>query len=145
MASALPEKSAQSDRTVVRPDDPTVGKLFSDASRDLSTLVRQEIRLAKSELTFSAKAGGIGLGLFAGAAFLGVVAIILLSVTIAYFIYWDDQGLELHWAFLIVTLFYLLVAAVLAFLGLRKIKQVKGPKRAIAQAQETKVALTKRS
>lgn len=144
MASVSPQKPAPTDRGVVRPDDPTLGKLVSDATRDMSTLVRKEIQLAKSELQFSVKAGGIGLGLFAGAAFLGIVSVILLSVTAAFFIYWDDHGLELHWAFLIVTVFYLLVAGLLAFLGLRKVKQVKGPERAIAQAQETKVALTKR-
>ena len=129
----------------VKPDDPTLGKLFSDASRDFSALIKQEIRLAKSELQFSIKAGGIGAALFAGAAFLAVCAVILLSVTVAYFINWNDKGLSLHWAFLIVTLFYLLAAGLLAFVGLRKVKQVKGPERAIAQAQETKVALTKRS
>ena len=129
----------------VKPDDPTLGKLFSDASRDFSALVKQEIRLAKSELQVSVKAGGIGAALFAGAAFMGVMVLILLSITVAYFIHWDGGGLDLHWAFLIVTGFYLLVAAVLAFVGLRKVKQVKGPERAIAQAQETKVALTKRS
>lgn len=145
MASVLPEKKSPPTGTVVSPDDPTLGKLVADASRDFSALVRQEIQLAKSELKVSARTGGIGLGLFAAAAFLAVCMVILLSVTVAYFIHWNGSGLDLHWAFLIVTLFYALLAGVLAFLGLRKVKKVRGPERAIAQAQETKVALTKRS
>jgi hypothetical protein len=117
-------------------DDPTLGKLVADASRDISALVRGEIALAKSELKVSVKAGGLGLGLFAGAAFLGLLAVIMLSVAIAYFIHMT--GLDLAWCFLLVFLLYVLIAGLLAFIGIRKVKQVKAPERAIYQAQETK-------
>jgi hypothetical protein len=120
-------------------DEPTIGKLVSDATRDVSTLVRSEIALAKSELKVSVKAGGLGIGLFAGAAFLGLLAVIMLSVAIAYFIHMT--GLDLAWCFLIVFFLYVLVAALLALVGLRKVKQVKAPERAIHQAQETKSIL----
>lgn len=123
----------------VKDTDPTLGKLVADASRDVSTLISQEIALAKSELKVSVKAGGTGIGLFAGAAFLLVLAIIMLSVSIAYFIHW--AGLGLHWAFLIVFAFYLVVAAVLGLVGVKKVKQVRAPERAIAQAQEIPRAL----
>ena len=43
-------------------DDPTIGRLVADASRDISSLLRDEIALAKSEIKISIKAGGIGLG-----------------------------------------------------------------------------------
>jgi hypothetical protein len=117
-------------------DDPTLGKLVSDASRDISALVRGEIALAKSELKVSVKAGGVGLGLFGAAAFLGLLAIIMLSVAIAYFVHMT--GLDLAWCFLIVFVLYLLIAGLLAFIGVKKVKQVKAPERAIYQAQETK-------
>ena len=52
----------------VSPGDPTIGKLVTDASRDISTLISKEIELAKSELKVSIRAGGIGVGLFATAA-----------------------------------------------------------------------------
>ncbi len=129
----------------VKDSDPTIGRLVSDASRDISTLISKEIQLAKSELKISVKTGGIGAALFAVAAFLLLIAVILLSVTVAYFINWGGKGLALHWSFLIVTGCYVLVAALCAFIGLRKVKKVRGPERAIAQAQETKTALTKRS
>jgi hypothetical protein len=117
-------------------DDPTLGKLVSDASRDISALVRGEIALAKSELKVSVKAGGVGLGLFGAAAFLGLLAIIMLSVAIAYFVHMT--GLDLAWCFLIVFVLYVLIAGLLAFIGVKKVKQVKAPERAIHQAQETK-------
>jgi hypothetical protein len=125
----------------VRDTDPTIGKLVVDASRDISNLVHQEIELAKSELKVSVKHGGTGLGLFAGAAFIGVLAIIMLSVAFAYLIHWNGSGLDLHWAFLIVFGVYVLVAALLAFIGLKQVKQVKAPERAIGQGKEIPRAL----
>ena len=68
-------------------DDPTIGKLVVDASRDVSSLIRSEIALAKSELRVSAKAGGISIGLFGAAAFLILLAIIMFSVALAYFLH----------------------------------------------------------
>lgn len=123
----------------VKDTDPTLGKLVMDAQRDISTLISKEIQLAKSELKISVKHGGVGIGLFAGAAFLGLLAIIMLSVSIAYFIHW--AGLGLHWAFLIVFGLYVLVAALLAFIGIRQVKQVKAPERAIEQGKQIPQAL----
>src|SRR3954454_7990530 len=83
-------------------DEPTIGRLVHDATKDISTLVQKEIQLAKSELKVSVRAGGTGIGMFVGAAFLVVLAIIMFSVSLAYFINWNGDGLALHWAFLIV-------------------------------------------
>ena len=116
----------------VQDSDPTIGRLVSDASRDISSLISNEIKLAKSEIKVSVKAGGLGIALFAAAGF---------SVAIAYFINWNGHGLSLHWAFLIVFGFYLLVAALLGLIGVRKVKQVKGPAKAIEQAQGAKQIL----
>ena len=125
----------------VSPGDPTIGKLVTDASRDISTLISKEIALAKSELKVSIRAGGIGVGLFASAAFLAVLAVIMLSVAIAYLINWNGDGLALQWAFLIVFGFYLLLAALLVFIGVKKVKQVRGPEKAIEQGREIPKAL----
>jgi hypothetical protein len=123
----------------VKDSDPTLGKLVMDAQRDISTLITKEIELAKSELKVSVKHGGTGIGLFAGAAFLGLLAVIMLSVSIAYFIHW--AGLGLHWAFLIVFALYVLIAALLAFIGVKQVKQVKAPERAIEQGKQIPQAL----
>jgi hypothetical protein len=129
-------------REPVVQEEPTIGKLVVDASRDVSTLVQHEIALAKSELKVSVKAGGLSVAMFAAAGFFGVMSLIMLSWAIAYLIHFT--GLDLAWCFGIVFLFYLLLAGLLALIGVRKIKRVKPPQRAIAQAQETKTALTSR-
>jgi Putative Actinobacterial Holin-X, holin superfamily III len=120
-------------------DDPTIGRLVADASRDISTLVSKEIELAKSELKISVKAGGTGIGLLGGAAFLAVLGVIMLSFTIVYFIHW--AGLGLHWSYLIVTGFWFLLVALLGLIGVRKLKQVGPPEKAIEQGREIPKAL----
>ena len=125
--------------TPVTDEDPTIGRLVADASRDVSSLVHNEIALAKSELKLSIKAGGTGLGLFAAAAFLGLLAIIMLTVAFAYLL--SMTGLHLAWCYLIVFAAYMLVAGLLAIVGVKQVKQVSAPERAIHQAQETKQLL----
>jgi hypothetical protein len=122
-------------------DEPTIGRLVTDAQRDIRTLISKEIELAKSELKVSVTAGGVGIGLFAGAAFVLVLAVIMFSVALAYLIHWNGDGLDLHWAFLIVFGFYLLVAAVMILVGVRKMKRVKPPEKAIEQGREIPKAL----
>lgn len=123
------------------PEEPTIGRLVNDVSKDLSLLMRKEIQLAKSEIKVSVKNGGIGAGLFAAAGFLAVLAVIMLSVAIAYFIHWNGSGLDLHWAFLIVFGFYLLLAGLFVFIGIKKVKQVGPPERAIEQGKQIPPAL----
>lgn len=126
-------------------EEPTIGRLVHDASRDISLLVNKEIQLAKTELKISIKAGGIGAALFAAAGFLAVLGVILLSVTIAYFIHWNGSGLSLHWAFLIVTGFWFLLAALLGFIGVKKFKQVGPPEKTIEQGKQIPAALKGKS
>lgn len=122
-------------------DEPTIGRLIKDAQTDFSTLMRKEIQLAKAELKVSVTAGGMGTVFFAVAAFLLLLSIIMLSVSLAYFIHWNGSGLDLHWAFLIVFFLYVAFAGVLIWIGIRKFKQVKAPERAIEQGREIPKAL----
>jgi len=122
-----------------RLDDPTIGRLVADASRDISALVQSEIALAKSELKFSAKAGGIGAAMFLVAGFLGLLIIVMLSIAVAYFLVM--AGLDPAWAFLIVAGAYLLLAVILIFVGVRLIKKIKAPTQTIATAKEIPSAL----
>jgi hypothetical protein len=124
--------------------EPTIGRLVSDASRDISSLVQKEIQLAKSELKVSVKNGGTGAGLFAGAVFFLLMGLVMFSIGLAYLFHWNGDGLDLQWAFLLVFVIYLLVAALLGYLGYRKVQKVRGPEKAIAEAQKTKAALTTR-
>ena len=121
------------------PDDPTIGRLVADASRDISALVQSEIALAKSEIKFSAKAGGIGAAMFVVAGFFGLLITVMLSIAGAYFLVM--AGLHPAWAFLIVAGAYLLLAALLILIGVVMIKKVKAPTKTIATAKEIPAAL----
>jgi hypothetical protein len=125
------------------PEEPSLGTLVAEASKDVSTLLRGEIALAKAELKVSARAGGTAIGLFGAAAYLVVLATVMFFVAVAYFLHMT--GLDLAWCFLIVFALLVLVAALLGLVGYRKIQRVKPPQRAITQAQETKKALLDRS
>ena len=81
------------------------------------------------------------MALFAAPRSSGVLAVIMLSVAIAYFINWNGDGLALHWAFLIVFGFYVLLAALLVLIGIKKVKQVRPPEKAIEQGREIPKAL----
>ena len=125
-------------------EEPTIGKLVVDASRDVSSLIKHEIELAKSELKVSVRAGGISIGLFAAAGFLVVLAIIMLSVAFAYFLTMIFD-IDLAWSFLIVFGVYLLLAAGLIAIGVKKVKQVKPPEKTIEQAKEIPSAFKRSS
>jgi hypothetical protein len=113
----------------------TLGMLIADASRDLSALVQGEIALAKAELQLQAKTAATGGAMFGAAAYLGIVASILLFITLALFLTW--LGLEAWVAFLIVTVLLLLVAGVLVLLGKKKVKKVGPPERTLRTSKDT--------
>lgn len=115
-------------------DEPTLGRLVADASRDVSTLIQSEIALAKSELRVTARAGGMGAALLAVAAVLGLLVLVLGSITVVWFLIW--AGLDPWWAYLIVTVFYVIVAAIIALVGVRKLKQVHPPERTISTTKQ---------
>ena len=120
-------------------EEPTVGQLVANASKDLSSLVRSEIELAKTELKKTAVAAGTGAGMFAGAAFLALLAVILLSIAAAYGL--TAAGLHPAIAFLIVAGAFLLIGAVLVFIGMRALKRAKGPQRTIETSKASVEAL----
>ncbi|MEU0563883.1 phage holin family protein [Nonomuraea sp. NPDC005983] len=108
------------------PEEESLGSLVAQASDHISTLVRSEIELAKAEFRFDAKRVGTAGGLFAAAAFMAHLCLILASFTIAYAL---AQWLPNWAAFLIVTVFYLLAAGLLVFVGVRRLKGLAGMKR----------------
>jgi hypothetical protein len=120
-------------------DEPTVGQLVANASKDLSSLVRSELELAKTELKSTAVKAGTGAGLFGAAGFLALLAIILLSIAAAYGV--NALGLHPALAFLIVAVLYLLIAAALVLVGKRLLGKAKGPQRAIETSKESVEAL----
>ncbi len=75
-------------RPVGAPETPggerTLGQLVADASKDLSTIVRSEIALAKAELQRDVVAGALGAAMFLVAAVFAFLALILLLIAAAY-------------------------------------------------------------
>ncbi len=125
----------------VKDTDPTIGRLVTDASRDISSLISKEIQLAKTELRPASRRAVWGSGCSPRRCSWPDAAIIMLSVAFAYLINWNGEGLDLHWAFLIVFAFYLLIAVLLGFVGYRKVRQVRPPDKAIHQGKEIPRAL----
>lgn len=120
-------------------EEPTIGRLIADTTHDFSALVHSEVELLKSELKVSVKAGGISVAMFAAAGFLLLLAIIMLSIAFALFLDWLVFGIAT--SFVIVFGVYVIVAGLLAFIGIRKVKQVKAPEKTIESVKETKQVL----
>jgi hypothetical protein len=112
------------DPTVPPPDSrPSVGELFSEVAEDLSTLLHQEVELAKAELRQSATRAGKGAGLLAGAGFGGYMVLLFASIAA----WWGIGDAIGHgWSALIVAAIWLIVAAVLGVTGRREISAVPG-------------------
>ncbi len=120
--------------------DPSIVELVKSASADVSTLVTDQIELTKAEMKASAKKAGNAFGLLAGAAFVAVLFLVFLLVTLAYVLV--AVGLPVWAGFGIVTLLLLIIAAILGLLGKKHASQVKGPERSMAQIEATKSAFT---
>jgi len=102
-------------------------------TRDLSTLFRQEVELAKAELTDSAKKAGKGAGMFGGAAVAGLFALLFLTITI-----WWALGYLIGnaWSALIVTVVYAIVALVLFLRGRKQFKTIQGAPQTVDSLKE---------
>lgn len=110
-----------------------LGELLSDVSRDLSSLFRQEIALAKAELTDSAKKAGKAGGMFGGAGLTALFALLFLSIAA-----WWALGYLVGnaWSALIVAAVYAIVAVVLALRGRAAAKEIKGLPQTVETAKE---------
>jgi stage V sporulation protein SpoVS len=101
-----------------------LGELLKQLSQETATLVRQEIELAKAEVSQKAKVAGAGAGLL-GAA--GVVGLAALGAFTAFVILLMDLFLPVWVAALIVTGIYGAIAGVLALKGKTKVQEARPP------------------
>jgi tetrahydromethanopterin S-methyltransferase subunit C len=107
-----------SDPASPRTSDPTTGELVSQLSEQTTRLVRDEVALAKVELTEKAKHVGVGAGLFSGA---GLVALYGVGALVATAILGLAEAVPAWLAALIVTVVLFVVAGVVALLGKRHV------------------------
>jgi MFS family permease len=102
----------------------SIGELFKDLSSETSTLIRQEMALARAELTEKGREAGKGAGLFGGAGVVGLLAAGALTAAVILLL---DEVMASWLAALIVAAVYAAVAAVLALRGKQEIKGATPP------------------
>jgi type IV secretory pathway TrbD component len=101
-----------------------MGQLFSELTSDVSTLFRQEVALAKAEISVKAKEAGKGAGLLGGAS---VTGLITLGSLTAFLIALLSEWMDVWLAALIVTIVWAIVTAVLAQVGRTRLKEAAPP------------------
>jgi hypothetical protein len=103
--------------------DRSLGELISDVTGDLSTLMRQELELAKAELQQSARRAGKGAGMLGGAGVAGYFVLLFLSLALWWAI---GAATGLGWAALIVAVLWAVIGAILYVAGRNSLKAVRG-------------------
>ena len=111
----------------------SLGDLLGDVTRDMSTLMRQEVELAKVELKQSATRAGKGAGMLAGAGVAGHFVLLFLSLAL-----WWALGelMGLGWSGLVGAVLWGIVAAILAAKGRKELNAIKGMPQTAATLQE---------
>ncbi|TQM61979.1 phage holin family protein [Humibacillus xanthopallidus] len=117
----------------------SLGDIVGDISSGLSTLMRQEVALAKAEARESASQAGKAAGLFSGAALGGWMAALFLSLAVWEWIAGaiDNRG----WAAVIVMAIWAVIAAVLAAMGRTEMRRVSGLPRTVETTKRVPDAL----
>jgi hypothetical protein len=111
----------------------SLGDLLGDVTRDLSTLMRQELELAKAEAKQSATKAGKGGGMLAGAGVAGHFVLLFLSIALWYAL---GELMGLGWSAVVVALIWGIIAAVLASIGKKELKKIKGMPQTVETVQE---------
>jgi hypothetical protein len=124
-----------------RPDveGTSVGQLIGEVTKDLSTLMRQELELAKVEVKAEAKKAGQGAGMFGAAGFAGYMVLMFLSIAL----WWGLSHLVGHsWSALIVAVIWGVIGAVAYTMGRKKFQEVNPkPERTVDTLQQVPGAL----
>jgi uncharacterized membrane protein YqjE len=120
-------------------DRPT-GELVKDLSTQVSTLVRQELELAKVELTAKGKQAGIGAGMFGGA---GLFALYGVGALVACAILALATAVAPWLSALIVAVVLFAVAGVLALAGKSRAKRAAPPMPQTVETVKEDVRYTK--
>jgi hypothetical protein len=119
--------------------DRSVGELISEVTTDLTTLMRQELELAKAELKQEATSAGKAAGMLGAAGFAGYLTVLFLSIAL----WWAlANGMDEGWAALIVAVLWAVVAAVLAVVGRARMRRINPkPERTVQTLQQVPDAL----
>lgn len=100
-------------------DTRSIGDIVGDIATDLTSMVRSELELAKTEAKAEVAKAGKSAGMFGGAAVAGYFTLLFLSLFVMYLL---GDAMEIQWAALIVLAVWAVVAGVLALLGRAQLK-----------------------
>ena len=109
---------------VADPREQSIGELVKDLAGETSTLVRQEIDLAKAEMTERGKRIGKGAGILGAAAVVGLLAAGALTACLIAAL---DLAMATWLAALVVTVVFGAIAAALALTGRKQIQEAAPP------------------
>lgn len=118
----------------------SLGDIVADLTQDFSTLMRQEIALAKAEATQQAKHAGKGAGMLGGAGYAAGLVILFLSLALMWAL--GDLLDHVGWGALIVALLWAVVALVLFLLGRKALKQIEPMPETVDSVKHIPEALT---
>jgi hypothetical protein len=122
-------------------DDRSIGELFTAVSSDLSTLMRQEVELAKAEVRQSATQAGAGVGMLAGAGVAGHFVLLFLSIAA----WWGiAQWIGQAWSGVIIAVVWAIIAFILYTIGRNRLKQVEGVPQTVETTKQIPDALAGR-
>jgi uncharacterized membrane protein YqjE len=112
-----------------RSDPQKIGHTVTEISEKASLLVREEIELAKAEVSQKVKTLSKGAAVAAAAGVFAVLGLIFLLHALSWFFWWllKDDATDIFWGFLITTGVLFLFAAIAGLLGLRWIKRGSPP------------------
>ena len=102
-------------------DERSLGELLGDIADNLTTLVKQELDLAKTEAKQEAAKAGKGAGLLGGAGVTGHLALLFASLALMFLL---DTWMHTALAALIVTVLWAIVAAVLGARGRKELQEL---------------------
>ena len=128
MTSEMPPTAAHA-----KAETSSLGDLLGDVTRDMSTLMRQEVELAQVELKQTATRAGKGRGMLAGAGVAGHFVLLFLSLGL-----WWALGyvMGLGWSAVVIAVIWGIVAAILATLGRKELNAIKGMPQTAQTLQE---------
>jgi uncharacterized membrane protein YqjE len=106
------------------PREQSIGELVRDLATETSTLVRQEIDLAKAEMTDRGKRAGKGAGMLGAAVLVGLLAAGALTACVIAAL---DRAMATWLAALVVTVVYGAIAGALAMTGRKQIREAAPP------------------
>lgn len=111
----------------------SLGELLGEVTRNLSTLMRQELALAKAELKESATTSAKGAGILGGAGYAASMVLLFLSIAL-----WAALAVAVGggWAGVFVAAVWAVIAAVLFLIGRSQLKKVKGAPQTVETLQE---------